>query len=266
MSHKAGALTMERVSFAYPGTDRTVEDVSISVPKGEITALIGPNGSGKSTLFHLLTGRLKPQGGRITLGGREISNIRRRDFARRVSVVHQHNAAPADISVRRLVSMGRTAHGRQPRDTDHLAVERALQLTDTRQLADCEVSRLSGGQRQRVWLALALAQSTDILLLDEITAYLDIRYQIEMLERIRQLNANEGTTVLMVLHDIDQALEFSDNTIAMSNGSVLFSGKTRDVITTESIRDTFDAEAHILDIDGRRRCVFKYGKGGENEK
>lgn len=271
MALKAGRLSMEHVSFAYANTNQTISDVSMIVPDGEITALIGPNGSGKSTLFHLFGGMLTPQGGSICLGGTEIRNMRRRIFAQQVSVVHQHNIAPDDMTVRRLVLMGRTAHRKGPfaagsKEADYQAVERALTLTDTQELADCEVSQLSGGQRQRVWLALALAQSTDILLLDEVTTYLDIHYQIEILELVRRLNKTEGTTVLMVLHDLDQTLEFCDNTVVLNHGRIVSAGKTENIITAECISDVFGVNTRIMDIDGRRRCIFEYGGAEINEK
>lgn len=253
-------LSVQNLRFGYDRKCTVLDGISFSVPDGEITALLGANGSGKSTLFHLLTGRLKPQGGEITFCGRNIETIRRREYAQKIAVVNQYNTAPEDMTVRRLVEMGRTPYRKflnlSESGADKDAVEAAMDFTDTRKFADRNISSLSGGQKQRVWLALALAQSPEILLLDEITTYLDIRYQYEMLKLIRRLNSEKNLTVVMVLHDINQAIAFSDNTVMMKNGKIIASGKTNEVISEKNLAVTFDVQTKITKIDGRTFCLI----------
>ncbi|MDR1409890.1 MAG: ABC transporter ATP-binding protein [Oscillospiraceae bacterium] len=258
-NHSIG-LCAEHLSFSYVKECSVINNISFSISAGKITALIGPNGCGKSTLFSLLTGKLKPDAGNIILDGQNISDIKRRDIARRVSVVHQQNTAPNDITVRRLVAMGRTPYqtlfssAQNKNDSD--AVERALQITNTEKHADRMISTLSGGQRQRVWLAMALAQATDILLLDEVTAYLDIYYQLSILKLVQNLNREYGMTIVLVMHDVNQALTYSDEVMVMQKGEMAAFGKTSEIITPERIRDAFRVNSRIKSCDGKPFCFF----------
>lgn len=172
---------------------------------------MGANGCGKSTLFSLMTKNLDPAKGKVLLGGKNIARLRLNEFARKVAIVHQYNTAADDITVERLVSFGRTPHlgmmGIRGEE-DERYVNWAMEVTNVSQFRERELSRLSGGQRQRVWIAMALAQGTEILFLDEPTTYLDIRYQIEILELVRKLNREFGMTIVMVLHDINQSIYF----------------------------------------------------------
>lgn len=181
---------IEKLNFSY-GDNHVIRDLSVIISRGKITTLIGANGCGKSTLFNLMTKNLRIAGGSIRLDSTDISDIKLRDFAKRVAIVHQYNTAPDDISVEKLVGYGRTPHrgfglaGNSEEDQEKIA--RALEITNTEKLRHKAVSQLSGGQKQRVWIAMALAQDTKILFLDEPTTYLDIRYQLEILRLVKRL-------------------------------------------------------------------------------
>lgn len=211
------------LTFSY-GSEQVIKRLDLSLKEGKVTTLIGANGCGKSTLFNLITKNLKPQGGSIMLGGREVSQIKLKDFAKQVAIVHQYNTAPADISVEKLVAFGRTPyHGFGSianSEEDEQKIKRALEITNTEKLKDKAVAQLSGGQKQRVWIAMALAQDTKILFLDEPTTYLDIRYQLQISKLVRRLNEEYGMTVVMVLHDINQSLYYSDEIVAMKDGRI----------------------------------------------
>lgn len=254
-------LSVENLIFGYNKDRLILNDISFELAPNKVTALLGANGSGKSTLFHLLTGRLKPNSGKIIFDGKSIDTIKKREFSQHIAVVHQYNTASEDFTVRKLVEMGRTpyknifSYGQS--SEDEFAVKNALKITDTYKYADRMISTLSGGQRQRVWLALALAQNPDILLLDEITTYLDIHYQYEILKLIKELNKDKKLTVLMVLHDINQAIEFSDNAIVMKDGKFISCGETKKVVNKDVIDTAFDVNTQMVDIAGRKICVIK---------
>ena len=246
---KTGKITREKYFANSQST------TSISVQKGKITTILGANGCGKSTLFSLMTKNLTPDKGKILMGKKNIANLRLNEFALCAAIVHQYNTAADDITVERLVSFGRTPHlgvmGIQGEE-DEKFVEWAMEVTNITQLRDRELSRLSGGQRQRVWIAMALAQGTEILFLDEPTTYLDIRYQIEILELVKKLNREYGMTIIMVLHEINQAIYFSDQIIGLCDGKVLVQGEPDEVITEESIRALYGIELKVTRIDGRK--------------
>ena len=251
-------LQAEHLSFAYDHTP-VLKDLSVSIKRGIITTLLGANGCGKTTLLHLLTKNLTPSAGSIQLDGTELSSIPLRTFARQVAIVHQKNAAPEDLTVERLVSYGRlpyTSLFRSHMDQEQQdQIERALSLTDLTELRDRRLGTLSGGQRQRAFIAMALAQNTQLLFLDEPTTFLDVRYQVEILRLIQRLNRDEGITIVMVLHDINQALAYSDEVIGLHNGAVALQGPPESVITTESIHTLYGIELPVIRADGRL-CVM----------
>ncbi len=248
------AYSVKDLSFAY-GKHEVLKGLSFDLREGKITTLIGANGCGKSTLFHLMTKNLKPDGGVIEVHGKNLSDIRLKDFAKQAAIVHQYNRAPADLSVEKLISYGRTPYhtlGLSPdAKEDEEKVRWAMEITHTIKHKDKPVAELSGGQKQRVWIAMALAQDTKILFLDEPTTYLDIRYQLQILKLIRQLNREFGITIVMVLHDINQSLYYSDEIVAMKDGKMIAQGQPEKVITTELVKEVYDVDLQIQQTGGK---------------
>lgn len=245
---------IEKLNFSY-GDNHVIRDLSVNISEGKITTLIGANGCGKSTLFNLMTKNLRIAGGSIKLGGEDIHTIKLRDFAKRVAIVHQYNTAPDDISVEKLVGYGRTPHRGfgLPGDSeeDEQKITQALEITNTAKFRDKAVSTLSGGQKQRVWITMALAQDTKILFLDEPTTYLDIRYQLEILQLVKRLKTEYKITVIMVLHDINQSLYYSDEIIAMKDGQIIAQGEPEQVISEQLIKDVYGVALRLTEVDGK---------------
>ena len=245
---------ISNLTFSY-GRHEVLKGLNLNIHEGKITTLIGANGCGKSTLFNLLTKNLTPDSGTIQLNGTELSAIKRRDFARQVAIVHQYNTAPADLTVQRLIGYGRTPYQRMGMAAnakeDEEKVRWAMEITNTAKLADKPAAELSGGQKQRVWIAMALAQDTKLLFLDEPTTYLDIRYQLDILKLIQRLNREYGITIVMVLHDINQSLYYSDEIVAMKDGCVSAQGLPGEVITSELVREVYGVDLNISHLDGK---------------
>jgi iron complex transport system ATP-binding protein len=231
--------------------DRTVIDgIDIAIEPGAVTVIIGANASGKSTLLRGLARVLKPRSGVITLDGNDIHQLPTKRLARLVGLLPQQPIAPEAISVSDLVSRGRYPHQglfRQSSAADDAVVQAAMVATATLELADRRLEELSGGQRQRVWIAMALAQEPDILLLDEPTTFLDISHQVEVLDLLRELNAGNGATVVMVLHDLNLAARYADHLIVMAEGQVLASGVPAEVITPEVIAAAFGMPCVVIE-------------------
>lgn len=251
------------------GGKTVVHDVALELARGQVTALVGPNGSGKSTLLRALARVLRPAAGAVLLDGRCIHRAPAGEVARRLAYLPQDAAVPAGMSVRALVELGRRPHlGRLGflRGDDRDAVAWAMAATGMDPLAERRVDTLSGGERQRAWLALALAQRTSLLLLDEPTTYLDVRHQLEVLELVRRLNAEHGLTVCWVLHDLNAAAAFSDAMVWLRDGRIVAAGPAHDLMTAELVRRVFDVDAAVLaDPRTGRPVCLPFGAGALDE-
>lgn len=231
------------------GETPVVRGVDLRVPLGRISVIIGANACGKSTLLKTMARLLAPQEGRVLLDGRSIHEVPTKELARSLGLLPQSPVAPEGIVVADLVGRGRHPHQRLFRawsGRDDEAVAEALRVAGVIDLADRPVDELSGGQRQRVWIAMALAQQTGVLLLDEPTTFLDVARQIEVLDLLTDLNEQRGTTIVMVLHDMNMAARYGDHIFAMAHGEVVASGSPRDVITAELVRETFDLDCDVM--------------------
>ncbi|WP_440107681.1 ABC transporter ATP-binding protein [Streptosporangium sp. H16] len=241
-------LRAEGLSLGYD--DRAViTDLDLSVLDGKITAIVGANACGKSTLLRGLARLVKPRRGAVYLDGRTLGDLSTLDVAQVLGLLPQTPVAPDGITVADLVSRGRYPHQgwfRRWTDRDHEAVSRALAATGTADLIDRPLRALSGGQRQRVWVAMALAQDTDLLLLDEPTTFLDINHQVELLRLLRRLNAESGKTIVAVLHDLNLACRFCDHIIAMAGGAVVAEGPPAEVVTAELVEKVFGLACVIV--------------------
>ena len=211
-------MQAKKVTFSYKEGKKLFDNLNIELKKGKITTIIGPNGCGKSTLLGILTKAYKPTSGSISLDGIDIINIKNKEFAKNVAVVHQQNNATLDMTIRQLVSYGRTPYeslGYRKTKQEEDIIDWALECTNLKAIQGRSLQNLSGGQRQRAFIALALCQKTDLLFLDEPTTYLDLYYQLELLELIKKLNKEQNLTIVMVLHDLNQAINYSDEVIVM---------------------------------------------------
>lgn len=240
-------LATDAVTLAY---DRLVvaRDLTVAVPAGSFTVIIGPNGCGKSTLLRALARTLRPRAGRVLLDGAPMGSLRSRAIARRLALLPQGPIAPEGITVGDLVARGRYPHQgllRQWSPEDARAVDAAMAATEVTELRDRDVADLSGGQRQRAWLAMALAQETDLLLLDEPTTFLDIAHQYEVMDLCARLH-EEGRTLVAVLHDLNQAARYGTHVIAMQDGRVVAEGPPGEVITADLVRDVFGLAARVV--------------------
>ena len=241
-------LTAAHVSFAYHRGALAIDDVSMSVARGSIVGLIGPNGSGKTTLVRLLNGTFSPSEGSVSLDGVRLSTFSRRDLARRIAVVPQETHVTFDFTALEIVLMGRYAHlGAFALEgpEDMAVAQRALASTGTESLASRQFATLSGGEKQRVVVAGALAQSSDILLLDEPTTALDLGFQFEIAALLSRLNREHGTTMIVSTHDLNFAAMLCSELVLMKSGRVLATGPTRDVLTTSNIRQLYGVEADV---------------------
>ena len=241
-------LAAEELTLGY-GERTVIEGLDLTVPAGAITAIVGANASGKSTLLRSMSRLLAPRAGQVLLDGRAVHRMPAKELARTLGLLPQSPLAPEGITVADLVGRGRHPHqgifSRWNREDD-AAVAAALEATQTAELAERAVDELSGGQRQRVWIAMALAQQTDLLLLDEPTTFLDVSHQVEVLDLLTDLNRRRGTTIVMVLHDLNLAARYADHLVALESGRIHAAGDPSAVLTEDCVRTVFGLESRVI--------------------
>lgn len=255
----AVALTTRQLTLAY---DRSaiITDLSLAIPAGKVTVLVGPNGCGKSTLLKGLGRLLKPKHGVVYLDGTSIFKLPTKAVAKQMGLLPQGPSAPEGLTVRELVAQGRYPHQgwlQQWSEEDEQQVESAIAITALQDLSERPVDSLSGGQRQRAWIAMTLAQNTQILLLDEPTTFLDLAHQIEVLDLLYDLNQQERRTIVIVLHELNQACRYADHLVAMKAGQVFAQGTPRAVMTEALVKEVFDLDCRIIDdpVAGTPLCI-----------
>ncbi len=251
-------IRAESIQVAYD-QKRVLDNLSVAIPDQKITTIIGANGCGKSTLLKALT-RIQPiQKGAILLDGQSIAKLPTKEVAKKMALLPQVLEANQGISVYELVSYGRFPHQKylgSLSQQDRNAIHWAMEVTKVTAFADMDVDSLSGGQRQRVWIAIALAQDTDTIFLDEPTTYLDMNHQLEVLELLQRLNKESRKTIVMVLHDLNLSARFSDYLIAMKAGQIKYQGKAETLMTADILRDIFQIEAQLTEDPIHKRPIL----------
>lgn len=246
-------IEVEALDVAYD-KKLIIENMNLSIPKGKITMIIGANGCGKSTLLKTIARIIKPKRGRICINGKSIKEHAPKDIAKEMAVLPQSPKAPSGLLIRELVSYGRFPYQRAMggmTEHDYEIVDWALSVTGISEFANQSVDEVSGGQRQRAWIAMALAQETEILVLDEPTTYLDMSHQLEILKLLQTLNREQNRTIVMVLHELNNATKFADHIIGVKSGKILFEGCPKNVITEENLKQLYGIHAKLtLDETG----------------
>ncbi|QQT10695.1 ABC transporter ATP-binding protein [Staphylococcus pasteuri] len=245
-------LNGEQVTIGY-GDTSIINNLDVEIPDGKVTSIIGPNGCGKSTLLKALSRLLSVKDGSINLDGESIHSQSTKEIAKKIAILPQSPEVADGLTVGELVSYGRFPHQKgfgRLSEEDKKEINWALDVTGTSEFRHRSINDLSGGQRQRVWIAMALAQRTNIIFLDEPTTYLDISHQLEILELVQKLNEEQGCTIIMVLHDINQAIRFSDHLIAMKKGEIIANGETNEILTKDILEQVFNIDV-VLSEDPR---------------
>ena len=241
------AISVKNLKVAYE-KNTIIENMSLSIPKGKISIIIGANGCGKSTLLKTIARVNKPKAGDIFINNKNVKKVKEKDIAKEVAFLPQGPVCPSGLTVRELVAFGRFPHQKMIgglNTHDKEVIDWAIEETGLSEFADREVENLSGGQRQRAWIAMVLAQETDIIMLDEPTTYLDMSYQLEVLEVLHRLNKEKNITVVIVLHELNNACRFADNIIGLKKGEIICEGRPIDVINKESLKEIYGIDANL---------------------
>lgn len=251
------AISVKNLRVGYEN-NTIIEDMSLSIPKGKISIIIGANGCGKSTLLKTIARINKPTNGYIFINNKNIKKVKEKNIAKEVAFLPQGPVCPDGLTVRELVAFGRFPHQKMIgglTSYDKEIIDWAIEETGLSEFADRGVENLSGGQRQRAWIAMALAQQTDILILDEPTTYLDLAHQLEILNLLKELNENHGTTIVMVIHELNNAARFADYMIGMKAGKIACQGTAYEVMTKENLKELFNIDAEIIEDPRNKRPV-----------
>lgn len=240
-------MNIDNIDFKY-GQSPLFKGLNLTLKPHAVTSIIGPNGSGKSTLLQMLAGYLQPQAGCVYIEGNDLNTLGQKQLAQMLSAVHQNSTAPEDFSVKTLLRYGRYIHQRWLKKDvrGEAVIERVLEQFNLVKYADTPIGTLSGGEKQRVFIAMALVQEPKYLLLDEPTTFLDLHYQYQVLEMIKTLNEMHQLTIIMVLHDINQALSYSDEVICVANGQIAAQGDPSTVVTPELLKSIYQIDAKII--------------------
>ncbi|WP_438498443.1 ABC transporter ATP-binding protein [Paenibacillus sp. IHBB 3054] len=241
-------LNTEQLSIGYAEAT-IVKGLNLSLPTGKITALVGANGSGKSTILKTMARIMKPKSGNVMLDGKSIHTLSTKEVARQLAILPQNPTAPDGLTVSELVGYGRYPHQKgfgTLTPEDRAIIANAISVTGMEEFHDRPIDRLSGGQRQRAWIAMALAQQTDILFLDEPTTFLDMAHQLEVLQLLQKLNQEEGRTIIMVVHDLNHASRYAQHMVAIKSGTVISEGNPMEVMTPDVLRKVFGIECDIV--------------------
>ena len=241
-------LEAKQLTLAYDGA-AIIRNLNLAIPAGKTTVLVGANGCGKSTLLRGLTRLLKPKSGQVYLDGKAIAKLKAKTIAQKMGMLPQSPVAPEGLTVKDLVAMGRYPYQswlQHWSTEDELQVAEALKITTMTELSDRPLDSLSGGQRQRAWIAMVLAQNTDILLLDEPTTFLDLSHQVDLLDLLDELQQSKGKTIVMILHDLNLSCRYADYLVAVQQGKVYATGTPQQVMTEEMVKDVFNLECRIV--------------------
>ena len=241
-------ISTKNLNISYGNLD-IVKDLNLDIPKGKITTIIGSNGCGKSTILKTIARIIQPKSGDIFVNNINIKDQSPKELAKAVAVLPQSPQAPSGLTVEELIAYGRFPHQKgfgKMRKEDNDIVTWAFQSTGIEEFRDRPIEALSGGQRQRAWIAMALAQQTDILILDEPTTYLDLAHQLEILKLLEELNRKQGTTIVMVIHELNNAARFADHMIGVKKGKVICQGSAEEVMTKENLKELFNIDAEIV--------------------
>ena len=242
-------ISTKNLNISYGNLD-IVKDLNLDIPKGKITTIIGSNGCGKSTILKTIARIIQPKSGDIFVNNINIKEQSPKELAKVMAVLPQSPQAPSGLTVEELIAYGRFPHQKgfgKMRKEDNDIVTWALQSTGIEEFRDRPIEALSGGQRQRAWIAMALAQQTDILILDEPTTYLDLAHQLEILKLLEELNRKQGTTIVMVIHELNNAARFADHMIGVKKGKVVCQGTAHEVMTKENLKELFNIDAEIVE-------------------